>query len=430
MVSVMDYQVGRFKKGCPLAVATMPHVESVCVGLWFPSGSRYESAKNSGASHFVEHLLFKGTTHRTAKAISEAVEGIGGYLNAFTSEEMTCYYAGATVRHLPLLLDVLQDMIVHSTFPSAEVGRERGVILEEIKMYEDQPSQVAHEGLNALLWPRHALGRSIAGTKETVQQLTRDELLAHRDKFFHPDRMSIIVAGKVQLAEVESMLDRTRSTPPTESPQPTSRRFTPWTSGGKVERLKIISKPIEQTHVALGLHGISRHDPRRFALKLASVILGENMSSRLFQIIREKYGLAYAISSHVGYFSDTGFLAITAGVENSHAAKAVQLILKTIKTMANSGPNKSELQRAKDYVTGQMWMGLESSSNQMMWLGEALLGYGRVHTPHELEQKVQAVTHREVQEILSFLTSDEGLRLCVVGPELRSAEFAAVTTLR
>lgn len=422
----MDYQVGRFKKGCPIAVATMPHVESVCVGLWFPSGSRYENAKVSGASHFVEHLLFKGTTHRTAKAISEAVEGIGGYLNAFTSEEMTCYYAGATVRHLPLLLDVLQDMIAHSTFPAAEVERERGVILEEIKMYEDQPSQVAQEGLNALLWPRHPLGRSIAGTKETVNDLTRNQLLAHRDKFFHPERMSIIIAGKVQLPEVQSMLDRAPS-PFTSSSRPrTAHRFTAWSAGGKVERLKIISKPIEQTHLALGLHAISRHDPRRFAVKLASVILGENMSSRLFQIIREKHGLAYAIGSHVSYFSDTGFLAITAGVENSRAVKAVQLILSTVKTLAERGPTKSELRRAKDYVTGQMWMGLESSSNQMMWLGEALLGYGRVHTPHELEQKVQAVTSREVQEALNLIAQDERLRLCVVGPELKSKEFAAV----
>lgn len=417
----MIFSQERLPNGTQLAVAHMPHVESVSVGFWFGVGGRQESRRQNGVFHFLEHMLFKGTTKRNAREISEAIEGVGGYLNAFTAEEMTCYYARASATHLPLVVDVLSDMLLRATFPAAEIERERGVIQEEIRMYEDQPSQVAQDIASTLLWPNHPLGRPLLGTSEIVNRLRRRDLLNVRRKYYHSGNLCITVAGKTDIAEVKELLRPLLRQIPTGSrsdAKPVSRRQT-------APRFEVVRKQIEQTQFVVGLRGVSRHDPRRSAFRLMSVMLGENMSSRLFQNVREKHGLAYSISTGANYYNETGSFYINAGVENSKTAQAIKLTLQTVAQLARRAPSARELRRAKEYTYGQIHLNLESTDNQMMWLGEGLLGHNRVINPDKLIRQIELVTAEEVRAAAALLVHDERLNVAVVSPTAELAEVAA-----
>ena len=417
----MIFSQERLANGTQLAVAHMPHVESVSVGFWFAVGGRQESRRQNGVFHFLEHMLFKGTTKRNAREISEAIEGVGGYLNAFTAEEMTCYYARASASHLPLVIDVLSDMVLRATFPAAEIARERGVIQEEIRMYEDQPGQVAQDIASTLLWPNHPLGQPLLGTSQTVNNLRRRDLLNVRRKYYHAGNLCITVAGKTDIAEVKELLRpllRQIPTGPRAVAKPASRRQTG-------ARLQVVHKAIEQTQFVVGLRGVSRHDPRRSAFRLMSVMLGENMSSRLFQNVREKHGLAYSISTGASYYQETGSFYINAGVENSKTAQAIRLTLQTVAQLARRAPSARELRRAKEYTYGQIHLNLESTDNQMMWLGEGLLGHNRVINPDKLIRQIELVTVDEIRAAAAILVHDERLNLAVVSPTAELAEVQA-----
>src|ERR1700761_2057500 len=417
----MIFSQERLPNGTQLAVAHMPHVESVSVGFWFAVGGRQESRRTNGVFHYLEHMLFKGTTKRSAREISEAIEGVGGYLNAFTAEEMTCYYARASASHLRSVVDVLSDMLLRATFPAAEIARERGVIQEEIRMYEDQPSQLAQDLATGLLWPNNALGRPLAGTSENIQRMTRRDLLRYRHKFYHSGNLCITVAGKTDLAEVKELLRpllRQFPSGPRAQFAPVSRRQT-------AARFEVVRKPIEQTQFVIGLRGVSRHDPRRAAFRLMSVILGENMSSRLFQNVREKHGLAYSISSGANYYQETGSFFINAGVKNSKTAQAIKLTLQTVAQLARRAPSAREVRRAKEYTCGQIHLNLESTDNQMMWLGEGLLGHNREVNPDKLIRQIEAVTPEEVRAAAALLVHDERLNIAVGSPTAELAEVEA-----
>jgi predicted Zn-dependent peptidase len=417
----MIFSQERLPNGTQLAVAHMPHVESISVGFWLAVGGRQESRRQNGVFHFLEHMLFKGTTKRNAREISEAIEGVGGYLNAFTAEEMTCYYARASASHLPLVVDVLSDMLLRATFPAAEIARERGVIQEEIRMYEDQPGQVAQDIASTLLWPNHPLGRPLLGTSGTVENMSRRDLLSVRRKYYHAGNLCITVAGKTDIAEVKELLKpllRQLPTGPRAMAKPVSRRQS-------AARVEVVRKPIEQTQFVVGLRGVSRHDPRRSAFRLMSVMLGENMSSRLFQNVREKHGLAYSISSGASYYQETGSFFINAGVENSKTAQAIKLTLQTVAQLARRAPSARELRRAKEYTCGQIHLNLESTDNQMMWLGEGLLGHNRVINPDKLIHQVEQVTAEEIRAAAKLLVHDERLNVAVVSPTAELAEVEA-----
>jgi predicted Zn-dependent peptidase len=417
----MIFSQERLVNGAQLAVAHMPHVESVSVGFWFGVGGRQESRRLNGIFHFLEHMLFKGTSKRNAREISEAIEGVGGYLNAFTAEEMTCYYARASAANLPLIIDVLSDMVLRATFPAAEIERERGVIQEEIRMYDDQPSQVAQDLAGTLLWPKHPLGYPLLGTAATVGRIRRRDLLAVRRKFYHAGNFCVTVAGKTDLPEVKEMLRpllRQMPTGPRAVVKPVARRQT-------TPRFQVTRKAIEQTQFVVGLRGISRHDPRRSAFRLMSVMLGENMSSRLFQNVREKHGLAYSISSGANYYQETGSFFINAGVENSKTPQAIRLTLQTVAQLARRAPGARELRRAKEYTSGQIFLSLESTDNQMMWMGENLLAHDRVIDPDKLIRQIEAVTAEEVRAAAALLVHDERLNVAVVSPTAELAEVEA-----
>ncbi len=406
------YQVTQLKNGLTVATAEMPQMMSVSVGLWVGVGSRYEPAALNGVCHFIEHLLFKGTKKRSAKKISQAVEGIGGYLNAFTSEEMTCFHARAGHDRFDDLLDVLLDMLLDSRFDPVEIGKEREVIKEEMAMYLDEPQHHVQELLNATMWPDQPLGRSITGTEQTLDAITRAHLLGYLRESYVPANTLIVAAGKLKHRQVVRAV--TRYAP--RFPSAARPRFTPARSEQRKPRVCLFTKQTEQTQIALGIRTCSRQDERRHALRLLNTILGENMSSRLFQVVREDRGLAYSIYSTPSFFSDAGDLVISAGLDTDNVTKVLPLVLRELRRMREAAPSAGELRRARDYVIGQIDLSLESTDNQMNWLGEQLLGYGRILRPAQIKRHLREVTAGEIRAVARDFFRPDRLNLALVSP--------------
>jgi predicted Zn-dependent peptidase len=408
---VAVHTVTQLDNAVRVATAPMPAMRGVTVGIWVGVGGRFESKKVCGVSHFIEHMLFKGTKKRNAREISQAIEGIGGYLNAFTSEETTCYFATSEARHAATLLDVLSDMYRNSVFAAAEIEKERKVIREELFMYRDQPQQYVHELLHETLWPDQPLGRSLTGTPESLEAIRRADILRYKTEHYRAANTVVAVAGACEHEKIVGLVSQFL---PLNGEK--ASRFPRVEERQRAPRYKIFEKNTEQSHVAIGIRGCSRHDPRRYALKLLSVILGENMSSRLFQVVRERHGLAYSIQSATSFFADTGAFEISAGLDNKKVGKALRLIARELQKIAQQPPSVAELQRAKDYTIGQMWLGLETTMNRMLWLGEHLLGYGEIISPDEIQRKIEAVNPDEIQSLAAELFRDSRLNVAVIGP--------------
>jgi len=407
------YRLTTLPNGLRIASITMPHMQSASVGLWVKVGGRYESAAQSGISHFTEHLLFKGTRRRTARKITEAVEGLGGYLNAFTTEDHTCYYAKASANHLPVLGDVLTDMYLYSQFAPVEIERERDVIGEEILMVRDNPSQYVQELLSETLWPDHPLGRSLTGTVETIARLRREDFLDFTRRHYHGRNTVVAVASRLSHdALVEEFAPRLGCLPP--GRRPGFRATTPIRDDAPA-RLRLVNQEIEQTHLALGWETFGRRDERRFALKILSVLLGENMSSRLFQKLRERYGLCYCVQSCLVCLDDTGAFTLSAALDAANLEKAVRLIRRELERIIETPPSRREVRQAQDYTIGQTLMSLESTTNQMMWIGESLLGYGELTAPAELEKKLLAVTPEAVSAVARTCLKPGRLAVALTG---------------
>lgn len=410
------YQVTQFANGLRLATAEMPHLASVSIGLWVGLGSRCEPKHLNGVCHFIEHLLFKGTSRRTAQEISQAIEGLGGYLNAFTGEESTCFHARAGHEHTESILDVLFDMLLNSQFAPQDVRKERGVIKEEIAMYLDEPQHHVQELLNAVLWPDQPLGRSITGTPATLDRLGRRALLEYLRTNYVTGAIVVVAAGRIKHRQLRRALR-----PYLDRPRVGIRSgFIAARNDQHAPRVHLCTKPTEQTQLALGIRTCSRHDERRYALRLLNALLGENMSSRLFQVIREDHGLAYSISSTPSFFADTGDLVISAGLETGNVDKTLKLIARELRRLKEKPPGSAELNRARDYVIGQMDLSLESADNQMNWLGEQLLGYGRIFSADLLKRKLKQITPRHVQQAARIFFKPEHVNLALVSP-LRSS---------
>ncbi len=388
----------------------------VSVGLWIGTGSRYESAALNGASHFIEHLLFKGTRKRSAKAISQAVEGIGGYLNAVTAEEATCIHARAAHQHFPTLLEVLMDMLLNSRFAPVEIAKEREVIKEEMAMYLDEPQHHVQELLNATLWPDHPLGRPITGTNETLDGMQRKHLVGYLRSHYVGANTVLVAAGKVHHSQVvravRHYVSRLR--------KGARLTFIPANAEQRRPQVRLHTKPIEQTQLALGIRTCSRHDERRFALRLLNTILGENMSSRLFQTVREDRGLAYSIYSTPSFFEDTGDLVVSAGLDTENLPKTLRLIVRELRRFIESAPTAGELRRARDYVFGQIDLGQESTDTQMNWVGEQILGYGTILSPARIRRRLARVAAADIRATASAFFRPDRFNLALVSP-LKSA---------
>ncbi|MDB6112438.1 MAG: Peptidase domain protein [Pedosphaera sp.] len=406
------YKVSKLNNGLTVATSEMPHMSSVSLGLWVGVGGRYEPAKLNGVCHFIEHLLFKGTKRRSARQISQDIEGIGGYLNAFTSEEITCYHSKACHDRFGELLDVLTDMFLHSRFDPADIQKERDVIKEELAMYLDQPQHQVQEILNETLWPDQPLGRPLTGTEKTLDYLTRSRLVDYQRENYVTNRTLFTAAGRLNHQQVVKAISRVTA----RFPQGNSPAFVPVTDSQQKPTIRLFTKKTEQTQMALGIRTCSRHDPRRFALRLLNTMLGENMSSRLFQVVREDRGLAYSIYSSLNYFDDTGILTISAGLDVANLNKTLKLIRHELDQFTQEIPSIAEFRRARDYIIGQIDLGLESTDSQMMMLGEQLLGYGKIILPAEIKRHLSAVKPGEIRDVARAFFRPERINLALVSP--------------
>lgn len=407
----MTSRLTTLDNGLRVASFGMPHAQTVSFGIWAIVGGRNEPKRLSGISHFIEHLLFKGTPRRSARRISEEVEGVGGYLNAFTAEEQTCYYACSAAEYFPKVFPVLSDMYLNARFAPADIELERGVIAEEITMYRDEPGQHVLELLSGVLWPGHALGRPLTGSLETIAQFDRTSLLRYRERHYHASNTLVTAAGRIDHEALVERVGRTfgdlpDGSPSTTPPAPKLRR----------PRVAIETRPTEQTHVALGLPTFRAADPRRYALAVLNIVLGGNMSSRLFQTLRERRGLCYSVDSHLNGFRDTGALAITLGLDQRNLTRSLQLIGREWRRLREQPLRRAELRRAKDYLIGTARMSLERSSSQSNRLGSSLAKFGRIVEPAESHRKVEAVTAEEIQDLAVKLLRPDRLSAAVVGP--------------
>ncbi len=418
------YRVTQLTNGLTIATAAMPHMASVSVGVWVGVGSRYEPAPLNGVCHFIEHLLFKGTKRRSASEISQAVEGIGGYLNAFTSEEATCFHARAGHEHFDDLLDVLLDMLLESTFEPVEITKERDVIKEEIAMYLDEPQHQVQELLNATMWPGQPLGRPITGSGRTLDRMARLQLLGYLRGNYVARNTIITAAGRIRHRQVVHAVERYARRFGTATPP----RFVPAREVQQEPRIRLLTKKTEQTQIALGIRTCSRQDERRYALRLLNTILGENTSSRLFQRLREDLGLAYSIYSTPSFFGDTGDVVISAGLDAQNLTKALRLILRELRRLRETAPRAAELRRARDYVIGQIDLSLESTESQMNWLGEQLLGYGKILPPAQIKRHLRQVSPGDIRAVARDFLRPERLNLALVSPLADQRAVAKVLT--
>ncbi len=409
-----DVKVTELSNGIRVATSSVPTVESVTFGIWVGVGARYEPKRIAGISHFIEHLLFKGTKNRSARDISEAIEGRGGYLNAFTQEESTCYYARVGFDWLEGSLDVLADMYKNSKLAQSDIDRERGVIIEEIMMYKDQPQHVVHEMLGSALWAGHPLGIPIIGYPKTLKNMNRSDIVKFKQSRYVPGNTIFSFAGRVdhdRCVDMVSRLGGRGKKMPVLSCRPFTSRKSPRT-------VILANKSIEQTQLALGFRTFGKRDRRRYALRVLSAVLGENMSSRLFQVVREKHGLAYSVHSGCYLYEDTGACIITAGLDRKQHAKALRLIVKELARLKNRPVGKSEMKRAKDYLIGQTRLGLESMTSQMLWLGENVLTHGKFVSPSDVVESINKVTSEDVMKLANTLFTVRNACLSAVSPEL------------
>jgi len=389
----------------------MPASQTVAVGIWCAVGGRHESARTGGISHFLEHLLFKGTKKRSARRISEEVEGVGGDLNAYTAEERTCYYAAASANHLARVTEVLSDMYCHSRLDRQEVERERCVIVEEIEMIRDESAQHVQELLTALTWKGNPLSRPITGSKKSLAAISRADLVDHLKVNYHSGRTIVTAAGAVDHGEFVKLASRFLGKIPKGSSRP--RVSVPPRQGSP--RLIIESRENQQTQIALSFRGFGSHDSKRYAVNLLHVLLGGNMSSRLFQELRERRGLCYSISTALSTHSDCGAFEVDLGLDGKNVLKALKLILTECQRISNKGPSVAELRRACDYSIGTSRMALERAATQNYRLGTSLLTYGNVVTPESVYDRLAKVTVAEIRAVARKVFQNRTLCLAMVG---------------
>ena len=406
------YRKTTLDNGLRLVTATMPHTRSVSIGFFIGAGSRYETDKQAGISHFIEHLCFKGTSERpTAAEICTAVEGVGGILNAGTDKELTVYWCKVAQPHFNIALEVLADMLLNSRFDPVEIEKERQVIVEEINMSLDTPSQRVAMFVDEILWPGHPLGRDIAGTKESVTAITRDMILDYLTSQYQPDNTVLAIAGDIQHEEVAGLVSRVTAGWTKQQPRV---GYAPY-QGEIARRVLIENRDTEQSQLCLALPGLSIVHPERFKLDLLNVILGVGMSSRLFTEIRDKLGLAYSIHSYAEHLLDTGDITVSAGVDTKNLRVAIRAILEELSRLKEATP-EAELTKAKELSKGHLLLRLEDSRSVAGWMGGQEILTGNILSVDEVIAIIDAITAGELQRLAGELMVGEQLRLAVVGP--------------
>ena len=400
--------------GLRLITERMPQVRSVTIGVWLMRGSRHETDARSGIAHFVEHMLFKGTDSRSAEDIAQSIDSIGGQLDAFTAKEYASYYIKVLDEHLPLAVDLLSDIVLRPAFPLEEIEREKKVILEEIKMVEDTPDDLVHELFTQHFWEGHPLGRPILGSKETVESLTWDSLSDYFRGAYVAPNMIISAAGNLDHAQLRDLV---------------SRAFQSVSSNGetfKQQAPKVVpqvitrTKELEQSHVCLGTDSYPQSHEDRYVSYILNTILGGSMSSRLFQNVREKRGLAYSVFSGLSAYRDAGNITIYAGCSNEAVGEVIDLCVEELRQLKREPAPESELRRAQDHLKGSLMLSLENTASRMSHLARQEIYFDRHFGLDETLAGVQRVTVDDVRRVASDLFSNGSLAATVLGPSIPS----------
>lgn len=396
-----------FGNGIQVLTEHIPSVRSISIGIWVKTGSRHESQEQAGVTHFLEHMIFKGTDRRNPYQIAAALESLGGHLNAFTGTEYTCYYARCLDTHLPVALDVLSDMVNNSQFPEEEIAKEKKVILEEMKMYRDSPDDYVFEEFSNVLFGNHPLGRPIIGFDDTVKAVNRESLFNYVDERYFASNIIVATAGNVTHTEVLDCLEAFFTGRVAENTRPSAFKGNGPVLPPEPGTRKILTRPIEQTHYIIGKQGLSNLDPQRYPLLLLNTVLSGGMSARLHQNIREKYGYCYSVNSFIQSFSDSGIFGVYVGTDKEYLDHVRELILVEFKRLQDEKLNEQELFEAKSQLKGKLLLAQESMSNRMTRLAKSEIYYNRYVPLDELVDEIDAVDAESVQEFAGqFLNSD------------------------
>ncbi|MEX1055377.1 MAG: pitrilysin family protein [Rhodothermales bacterium] len=407
-----SFEKTTLENGVRVVTETIPSVRSISVGVWIFAGSRDETREESGISHFIEHMVFKGTQKRRMHHIAQRMESVGGYLNAFTAKEYTCYYARALDEHLARAVDTVSDLVLSPNLPTKELEKEKDVVLEEMKMYEDNPEDLIFDKFEAAVYADHELGRPIIGYPDTVSAFTREQLVDYMERRYTPNRIVLAVAGNARHEHVvrlaRSAFAATRRTSPDVARIPVEG----------YESVQIVDyRPIQQAHLVIGARGMDVHNPDRAGLSVLNTILGGGMSSRLNQNIRERYGFCYNIYSFTNLHSDSGDLGVYMGTDANKIDRARKLIVRELEKLVEKPVSGRTLSQAKNQVRGSIMLGLESMSNRMMRLGRQELYFERFMSLDEINRDIEKVSPEDVQRIARDMFDKETFSSVVLLPQ-------------
>ena len=395
--------------GITLLLEKLPHLRSVAVGITTKVGSVYESPQDSGLSHFLEHLVFKGTKTRDALCIAETMDAVGGRLNAHTGKESTTYYAVVLDEHVDIAVDILSDIFLNPKLDQQDIEMEKTVVQEEIKLYEDTPDELIHDLALQDIWPAHALGQSILGSQINVSKFTREQLVGFRNRLYDPKNTIISLAGNIDIPKIIKLIDQTFSkmTGNCQEVEVQPLQFHPG--------LNIHAKASEQNHICWTCPGLSYNDPKRYVLAILNNVLGATMSSRLFQEVREKRGLAYAVYSYPTMQQQGGCFSAYAGAASKVTEDVVQIIINEVNKLKTDKISENEFQKARENLKGNLVLGLESSSSRMSWNTKSQLYYNRIVTLDETFSEINSVTIAQVQDLACELFNDDKQALTIIG---------------
>jgi len=401
----------KLDNGVRIVAEQINYVNSISIGIWVKAGSRNENMNNNGISHFIEHMLFKGTKNRTAKEIAGSIDKVGGQLNAFTAKECTCYYAKVLDSHFDIALDILTDMFFNSIFSENEIEKEKGVVLEEIGMYEDSPEDLVHDMLTQTIWSENPLGMPILGTENTLKSLKRQDIIHYIHENYTSDSIVVSVVGNFDKEYVINQItkafsnynvlnnNKRTSVKPSFSPKHTHKE-----------------KNTEQAHLCIGFNGMELGNKHMYSLLVLNNIFGGAMSSRLFQKIREEKGLAYSVFSYPSSYTDCGLLSIYAGMKPSQLDYVIELILKEIDNIKENGITEEELHDSKEQIKGNYILGLESTSGRMNSIGKSELLLDRIYSPKEIIQLIDNVTMEDINHVIGIIFKNDKMGSAIIGP--------------
>lgn len=415
------YQKTKLKNGLTLITAPLKETRAVTVLVLLPVGSRYETKNINGVSHFIEHMMFKGTKQRPTSAdITKELDSVGAEYNAFTSKDHTGYYVKIAADKIELAFDIMSDMLFNSTFDSQEINKERGVILEEINMYHDNPLMFLSALFEQTVFGDNSLGWLISGPKKVIKSVSRQQILDYKNKFYQPSNMIVTVAGSFSKIKVNSLIKKYFNN---SHARKAKIAFSKIKTQPNKSKISLIFKATEQVQLGLGFEAYSIFDKRIYPLYLLAVILGGNMSSRLFTVIREQHGLAYYIKADIGAYQDKGSFLIQSGLDKTKIKQAINLILAELKKVKDFGVTDKELKNAKEFLKGKLVLELEDSESVADWYGKQDLLLNKISTPAERLKKIFAINQDQIKCVAQDLIKEEKLNLAIIGPFKRKEEF-------